>query len=72
MAMTREICKICYKVNPIGFQVPNIIWKQVVPTKFQQNVVCISCFIHLADEQLIPWDNDIQLFPVSFANHLKD
>ena len=68
MTCTREICKICYEANPIGFKVPDKIWVEVVPLKFQGGVVCISCFIHLADEQLVPWDINIKLYPVSLRS----
>lgn len=67
---TREICKLCFHVNPIGFKVTNIVWKAVVPPKHQSDIVCISCFIRLADEKLIPWEKKITLFPLSLHTHL--
>lgn len=67
---SREICKICFHPNPIGFHVPNEIWKAAIPDYYQKNIVCIMCFARLADERLIQWDNDIELYPVSFVTHL--
>lgn len=41
-----------------------------MPPEHLSSVVCISCFARLADEKLIPWDQDIQLYPVSMHTHL--
>lgn len=67
---SREICKLCYHVNPVGFIVPNDIWSAVVPDHFKRSVVCLSCFVRLGDEKGIPWDSKIEFFPVSLATHL--
>ena len=68
---TREICKICYRVNAVGFAVPDQIWNAVVPESFCHSVVCLSCFTRMADEALIPWDREIQFYPVSMSTHLE-
>lgn len=72
MAVTREICKMCYHVNPIGFYVSDYIWEKVVPEEFRSGVVCINCFTRLGDEKLVEWDNNIKLYPVSLHSHLYD
>lgn len=72
MPPSREICKLCFRANPVGFSVPDEIWKDVVPSKHRSDVVCISCFARLADEKLIPWDRQIRLYPVSMHTHLRD
>lgn len=63
MGLTREICKLCYHENPIGFNVPDEIWNVVAPIGI--NILCIDCFTTIADIKGIQWDKDIQLFPVS-------
>lgn len=70
--LSREICKLCFRDNPVGFYVPDEIWKDVIPSKYCSRVVCISCFTCLADEKLIPWDREIQLYPVSMNTHLNN
>jgi hypothetical protein len=75
MSLSREICKICFRANPVGFTVPDEIWRDVIPTELQSDVVCISCFARLADEKLVPWDLQIELYPVSmhtFLGFVKD
>ncbi|QDV90618.1 hypothetical protein RAS2_16980 [Phycisphaerae bacterium RAS2] len=67
---SREICKLCYHVNPVGFNVPNDVWLAVVPDHVKSSVVCLSCFTRLGDEKGIPWDHEIDLYPVSLATHL--
>lgn len=67
---TREICKMCYHPNAIGFQVPDSIWEVIVPTDKQTSVICLACFTRLGDEKLVKWDEDIEFFPVSFVSHL--
>ena len=71
MSSSREICKICLHINSVGFDVPDKIWKSVVPLAHQNNVVCLSCFTRLADEKMIDWDSQIEFYPVSMKTHLK-
>lgn len=66
---SREICKLCWHVNAVGFRVPDDIWRAVVPIGKQNGVICLSCFTRLADEKSVPWDTDIQFFPVSLTSH---
>lgn len=70
MPLSREICRICFRVNPVGFAVPDEVWHDVIPPEHLSNVVCISCFARLADEKLVPWDRQIQFYPVSMYTHL--
>jgi len=72
MFLSREICKLCFRVNPVGFSVPDEIWKYTIPSEHQSDVVCLQCFARLADEKLIPWDRDIRLYPVSMYTHLDN
>jgi len=69
--LSREICKLCYHVNAVGFSVPDEIWDLVVPLHVRTAVVCLDCFVRLADEKCVEWDRDIQFFPVSLASHLR-
>lgn len=66
---SREICKLCYHANAIGFRVPDRVWRVIVPEFAQDGVVCLSCFTRLGDEKGVAWDSDIEFFPVSLAAH---
>ncbi len=71
MDMTsRELCKLCYHTNAVGFRVPDHIWQAIVPESVRNSVVCLSCFTRLGDEKAIPWDGCIEFYPVSLATHL--
>jgi len=65
--MSREICKACFRPSSVGFAVPDEVWAAVKPERLPGDVLCLQCFTTLADEQLIPWDRDIQFYPVSLA-----
>lgn len=69
--LSREICKLCFRANPVGFSVPDEIWTAVTPPEYHSKVLCISCFARLADEKLIRWEHQIQLYPVSMRTHIE-
>lgn len=71
MIATREICKICYNVVRVGFNVPDEVWEGVVYKEHLTRVLCIDCFTKLADEKLIEWDTNIEFYPVSLKTHLQ-
>lgn len=72
MIPTREFCALCHKVSPVRFAVPDEMWKAVVHPHFQNDILCLLCFITRADEKLLRWDHDIELFPVSLKTLLMD
>ena len=68
--MWREICTCCGRVTRMGFTVPDEIWQKAIPSFYQNSVLCIVCFGELADEALVPWDENIKFWPVSLKRHL--
>lgn len=68
---SREICKACFEINRIGFSVPDEIWIKVVPILLRDHILCLNCFTRFADERLIPWDENITFYPVSFVKHIE-
>lgn len=71
ISSSREICKACYHANSVGFRVPDTVWNAVVPERLRNGVVCLGCFTRLADECGVPWDEEIEFFPVSLITHLR-
>jgi hypothetical protein len=51
---SREICKACFHVNPVGFHVPDHVWHIAAGDRFKDSVLCLACFCRLADEKLVP------------------
>lgn len=68
--VTREICKLCYHVNTVGFSVPNDVWRAVAEDSVSL-VMCLGCFTRLADEKGVEWDKQIEFYPVSRITHLR-
>jgi hypothetical protein len=71
MHTTREICKACYRVNPIGFAVPDNVWSRATPQTVRDGVLCIMCFARFADEARVQWDEMIDFFPVSMVTTMS-
>jgi hypothetical protein len=69
---TRERCGVCYRVSPIGFHVPDDVWRIAVPDYFRNTVLCVGCFTSFADERMLAWDKAIEFYPVSLRTHLSD
>lgn len=66
---TRERCAMCHRYSPVGFHVPNEIWRASVHPHYSESILCIMCFAHGADERGVAWETGITLYPVSFATH---
>jgi len=46
-----QTCKVCKTRDKFNFDVPDSIWKTVVPQKYQNKVVCLSCFDDFASKK---------------------
>lgn len=42
--MQRQTCKACGYRDKFDFHVPDVIWKAIVPERFVNHVVCLTCF----------------------------
>jgi hypothetical protein len=55
MSLTRQRCKVCWKVDKFDFHVPDDLWEKIVPPEFQNRVVCLACFDDFAKEKDIDY-----------------
>ena len=40
-----EVCKVCGQPSPFGYDVPDELWRRVVPEEFRDGgIVCLGCF----------------------------
>lgn len=69
---TRERCLMCQRISSVGFHVPDEVWRACVHPSRQNDVLCLCCFISMADEKLVPWDKHIAFYPVSLRSHLEN
>jgi len=42
--LKHQTCKVCMNRDKFNYNVPDSLWKAVVPEKYQNRVVCLSCF----------------------------
>jgi hypothetical protein len=56
----RQTCKICGRADKFDFNVPNRVWRAVVPQQFRKLVVCLSCFDELARQRNINYASYLQ------------
>jgi hypothetical protein len=68
----REVCKTCYRVNTVGFSVPDEVWAAVVYPHKIDEVHCLACFTILADEKLVEWADKIAFYPVSLRSCVEE
>lgn len=40
----QQTCKMCGQPDKFNFDVPDDVWRSVVPLPFQRYVVCLYCF----------------------------
>jgi hypothetical protein len=50
MNRSQQKCKVCGRVDKFNYNVPDEMWRAIVPHSFQNNVVCLSCFDDFASE----------------------
>lgn len=71
--MIREICKRCWRINPLGFSVPDDIWQAAVPEGLRDRVLCILCFDELATGAGVDWTaGPVAFYPVSGVQHRRE
>jgi hypothetical protein len=68
--VTRETCKACGRVSAVGFSVSDEMWQ--LATGGFPFVLCLACFTARADDAMLPWDREIQFWPVSLVSHWQD
>jgi len=51
----RQKCKVCGCADKFDFHVPDAMWNQIVPLRFRNKVVCLSCFDKFAFENQIDY-----------------
>jgi hypothetical protein len=57
----RQTCKVCGCSDKFDFHVPDEMWKRVVPSRYQNAVVCLDCFDDFALEKQIDYSNSIDV-----------
>lgn len=56
----QQRCKVCGCRDKFDFNVPDELWEQVVPKKFQNRVVCLACFDDFAKKKGVDYSTAIK------------
>lgn len=66
--LRRETCKGCWRENPLGFSVPDGVWRAAVPTRHRSHVLCLLCFDSYATRRGVDWlQGGCEFYPVPGA-----
>jgi hypothetical protein len=57
----RQICRVCNCQDKFNFYVPDEVWREVVPSEYQNKVVCLPCFDDFARRQDVDYSNAIEV-----------
>lgn len=55
----QQRCKVCGCRDKFNFDVDDGIWREVVPMKFQNRVVCLACFDDFAKKREVEYSTSI-------------
>jgi len=65
----QQRCKVCGCADKFDFHVIEDIWMKVVPEKYQNRVVCLSCFDKFAKEKGIKYKDALSELCFAGDNH---
>jgi hypothetical protein len=57
----RQMCKVCNCEDKFNFHVPDALWREIVPSEYQNKVVCLPCFDDFARKQNVDYSNSIEV-----------
>lgn len=55
----QQYCAVCKCQDKFNFNVPDPVWREVVPNTYQNAVVCLPCFDEFARERNIDYSDSI-------------
>lgn len=51
----QQTCKVCGRPDKFNFDVPDDIWRAVVPLEYRTKVVCLCCFDDFASRKKVDY-----------------
>jgi hypothetical protein len=60
MNRLQQKCKVCGRVDKFNYNVPDEVWRAIIPTSFHNKVVCLCCFDDFASEKGISYNYALQ------------
>ncbi len=59
MHPNQQTCKVCRRPDKFDFNVPDELWKKIVPEDYTNRVVCLGCFDEFAKQRDLEYAHDI-------------
>ncbi len=59
--LLQQRCKVCGCRDKFDFHVPDHIWENIIPEKYQNKVVCLACFDDFASKRKVDYSTSIQM-----------
>jgi len=56
----QQKCKVCGCRDKFDFYVPDYIWQRVVPSLYQNRVVCLACFDDFAQKKGVDYSTSLE------------
>jgi hypothetical protein len=60
-SVRRQTCRVCRCRDKFDFHVPDEMWEKIVPTEYQNKVVCLSCFDKFAREKQVDYSDSLEV-----------
>lgn len=57
----RQTCKVCGWKDKFDYHLPDEVWRMIVPTPYQNHVVCLSCLDDFAHEKGVHYADALQI-----------
>lgn len=57
----RQRCSVCHCDDKFNYYVPDQMWRRIVPSEYQNNVVCLPCFDDFARKQNVDYSDFIEV-----------
>lgn len=67
----RQICSVCHREYAVDFWVSSEIWELATHRSQREDLICLDCFVRMADTRFVEWDKDIKFFPVALITHIR-
>lgn len=56
----QQRCKVCGCIDKFNYNVPDDVWLNVIPPKYQNRVVCLACFDNFAEKMEVDYSTSIK------------
>jgi hypothetical protein len=57
----QQRCRVCKCQDKFNFNVPDRVWREVVPHEYRDTVVCLPCFDEFARERNFDYSEEIEV-----------